>query len=104
MLNGLSLLILGIYGGTVLYKGHVNELFGLLKDEGNFLVWISAVGIVGAIYQTESIHPIGKTLAGLTVAGLAMKIATNQNILALASSVAGGSLTINDAIKSLQKD
>lgn len=101
MLNGIALIALGAYGVTVIINGRVGALFDLLKNEGDFLIWVSALGIVYAIYQNESLHPVGKGLAGLTIAGLAVKVTTNQNVIALASEIAGGTSTFSDAFKQL---
>lgn len=101
MLNGIALIALGAYATVVVINGRVGPLFDLLKDEGDFLVWIAALGIVYAIYQNETLHPVGKGLAGLTIAGLAAKITSNANVIALASEIASGSQTISGAWKQI---
>lgn len=90
------MLAVGAYGGVALYRGNLDDLLRELATEKGFLVWASALGIVYALYQAPSVHPIGKGILGLTVAGLALKVSTNQHIIAALSAAASLAQTTSE--------
>lgn len=88
MLNGLALLFASGYTGAALLRGNLGELLDLLKEEKNFIVWGGSLAIVVALYQSETLHPIGKGVLSIAITGLAARITSNKYLTDVVMNIA----------------
>lgn len=77
--DGLAGVILGIFILTVILRGNGGQLVDQLKKETGFVKWAASLLILG--YIGDRFGGIGAGLALMVYILLAMKIATNPDIM-----------------------
>ena len=93
MLNGLALLFVGLYTGSVVLKGNLNELLRLLSEDREFIKWAIALGIVMAIANSQALGGLAKAIGALAVAGLAFNITRDVDFKNVVTLLKGDAAT-----------
>ena len=68
-----SLAIFALYLILVGVKGNSAPLVALVKQEGGYVPWLVAVGVLAALYSAETTRPFVKPFAGLIVLVLILR-------------------------------
>lgn len=101
MLDGISFLIVGGYLAVVLYQGNAKPLYVLLKGDVQFIEFALALALLGVVYKSPSLHPIGKSLIFAAFVALGFRVLKSQTgLVAAISDVSTGK---TDAISALKK-
>jgi predicted membrane channel-forming protein YqfA (hemolysin III family) len=101
MLDGISFLVVGSYLTVVLYQGNAKPLFVLLKGDIQFVEFAVALALLGVVYKSPALHPIGKSLIFAAFVLLGFRVLKSQS--GLVSAVSDVSTGKSDAITALKK-
>lgn len=101
-LDGLAFLIVAAYLGVVTYQGNARPLVGELKQDIPFIEFAVALGALGLLWRSPTLHPIGKMfiLSAFILIGLRI-IAQNQALVSGIGEVAAGKTDPLQALKAL---
>ena len=99
MLNGIAYTLISVYGLIVLYRGRLDELFALLRNEGRFVEMVIAFAILDAVARNDKIGQAGKIFMTIAATALLLKVAMNPNVEAVLTAMRNGA-SFGDAIKS----
>ena len=77
IINGSASIAIGIYILIAVYKGGAGYLLEALSQEKGFLVWLLAIFLLMALYETEATRPLAKPLILLTVTAAGIKAAND---------------------------
>jgi hypothetical protein len=102
MLDGLAFLIVAAYLGVVTYRGNAKGLVAELKTDIPFIEFAVALGALGLLWRSPTLHPIGKMfiLSAFILIGLRI-IGQQQGLVSAIGDVAAGKTDPLAALKAL---
>jgi hypothetical protein len=80
-LDGMSFLIVGAYLSAVVYQGNSKQLVGELKTDIPFVEFAVALGLLGLMYRSTTLHPVGRMLIFAAFLLIGLKVVRSQSSL-----------------------
>jgi len=101
-LDGLAFLVVAAYLGAVTYQGNARQLAGQLKADIPFIEFAIALGALGLLWRSPTLHPLGKAFifSAFVLIGLRI-VGQNQALVGAIGDVGAGKVDPLAALKQL---